>query len=331
MSSDSDASHSSAQRHHEDEEGALEDFEDATIPDEESITEEGATSRNYLGEREGEGEELQSIGDGDNDLTFARVRSRGTQEDDEETASELSFRPKVERQESVDSASIPDDTPSIQGSRLSSPGSSVPVSHGSLRPHRPTSLQPFERRFSSRLSPSPLASPRAASPAFLSSHSRQSSLSSNFVLQQPDDADTSQAPWEVVRWTKLKKITGQVFSEIGKRNFGRPTCLNVAASLVIGTSKGFILVFDYQQVLKSIIGPGTKGIVARHLDQVHVSNLVCSCRMWRCHVSCNIRRPLDCRRWPCNGSYLHLGAGETCEAFPSHSTAGSSIARRPAV
>jgi hypothetical protein len=64
-----------------------------------------------------------------------------------------------------------------------------------------------------------------------------------------------------VRWTKLKKITGQVFSEIGKRNFGRPTCLNVA-SLAIGTSKGFILVFDYQQVLKSIIGPGTKGKIA---------------------------------------------------------------------
>jgi hypothetical protein len=64
----------------------------------------------------------------------------------------------------------------------------------------------------------------------------------------------------VVRWTRLKKITGQVFSEIGKRNFGRPTCLHVTVSLAIGTSKGFILVFDYQQVLKSIIGPGTKAI-----------------------------------------------------------------------
>lgn len=132
-------------------------------------------------------------------------------------------------------------------------------SYNSPRPHRPA-LQPFERRFSSRLSPSPLATPRGASPAFLSAHSRQSSLSSTLLFQQlPDDTDTPQPPWEVVRWTKLKKITGQLFSEVGKRNFGRPTCLNVAASLVIGTSKGFILVFDYQQVLKSIIGPGTKG------------------------------------------------------------------------
>lgn len=138
----------------------------------------------------------------------------------------------------------------------------MPASHSSLRAHRPTSLQPFERRFSSRLSPSPLGSPRIAStPTFLSPRSRQSSISSNLIFQtHQDGSDTPQAPWEVVRWTKLKKITGQVFSEVGKRNFGRPTCLSVAASLVVGTSKGFILVFDYQQVLKSIIGPGTKGM-----------------------------------------------------------------------
>ncbi|KAF1959406.1 hypothetical protein CC80DRAFT_467959 [Byssothecium circinans] len=166
------------------------------------------------------------------------------------------------KQEEEESNSTPDDTPSILDSGLSSPTSSAPASQVSVRPHRPTSLQPFERRFSARIGSSPLASPRGIStPAFLASHSRQSSISSNILFQQQaDEADKPQAPWEVVRWTKLKKITGQVFSEVGKRNFGRPTCLAVAASLVIGTSKGFILVFDYQQVLKSIIGPGTKAI-----------------------------------------------------------------------
>ncbi|CAI6287481.1 unnamed protein product [Periconia digitata] len=185
-----------------------------------------------------------------------------------DVASPLPLRPK-----SPQSISTPDDTPSIQDSGLSSPGSSLPLSYASSRPHRPTSLQPFERRFSARLSPSPSASPRAiASPAFLSPHSRQSSISSNvFFQQQPDEADTPQAPWEVVRWTKLKKITGQVFSEVGKRNFGRPTCLAVTASLVIGTSKGFILVFDYQQVLKSIIGPGTKAIECGSITALAIS------------------------------------------------------------
>jgi hypothetical protein len=72
-----------------------------------------------------------------------------------------------------------------------------------------------------------------------------------------------------VRWTKLKNITGQLFSEVGRRNFGRPTCLNVAATLVIGTSKGFVLVFDYHQVLKSIIGPGTKGSIKHTFPMSH--------------------------------------------------------------
>ena len=208
-----------------------------------------------------EGEELESVDSSRNGLTFARTRRSQTH--DADTTTELPLRPSnalAGRPASFESTSTPDDTPSIQGSVVSSPRSSVAYSYNSPRPNRPA-LQPFERRFSSRLSPSPLATPRGASPAFLSAHSRQSSLSSNLLFQQlPDDADTPQPPWEVVRWTKLKKITAQVFSEVGKRNFGRPTCLNVAASLVIGTSKGFILVFDYQQVLKSIIGPGTKGM-----------------------------------------------------------------------
>ena len=208
----------------------------------------------------------------------------------------------------------------------------MPVSHSSLRPHRPTSLQPFERRFSSRLSPSPLASPRAASPAFLSVHSRQSSISSNLIFQQqPDGADTPQAPWEVVRWTKLKKITGQVFSEVGKRNFGRPTCLNVAASLVVGTSKGFILVFDYQQVLKSIIGPGTKGTNVVSMRLGHSSLTYHSCGMWRCYVSGYICGSFYCSWRSRDRAHLHMGAGQTREAVSPHSTIGSSYPRRKKV
>lgn len=75
------------------------------------------------------------------------------------------------------------------------------------------------------------------------------------------ESETPQGPWDVIRWTKLRKITGQAFSEVGKRNFGHPTCMAVSTSIVIGTSKGIILVFDYQQSLKTIIGTGTKGML----------------------------------------------------------------------
>src|SRR5699024_10150639 len=65
---------------------------------------------------------------------------------------------------------------------------------------------------------------------------------------------------DAVRWSRLRKISGQAFSEVGKRNFGHPTCMAVTTSIVIGTSKGVVLVFDYQQSLKAIIGPSTRAL-----------------------------------------------------------------------
>lgn len=223
----------------------------------------GQSSTRDAGQDEG-ARELHTISSSTDGLTFARKRSI-RHLDDEESPSKVSLAPRIERPDSPQSVSIVDDTPSFQGTRLSSSGSSVPPSFGSLRLRRPKPLQPFERRFSSRLSPSPLASPRGQSPGFLSPHARQPSVSSDIVSRRlldgaVNDAETPRPPWEVVQWTKLKKITLQVFSEAGKRNFGRPTCLNVTVSLVIGTSKGLILVFDYQQVLKAVIGPGTKAV-----------------------------------------------------------------------
>ena len=74
-----------------------------------------------------------------------------------------------------------------------------------------------------------------------------------------DVFEESAAPWDVVRWTKLKKITAQAFSEAGKRNFGKPTFITASASIVLGTTKGIILVFDFHQNLQIVLGPGTKG------------------------------------------------------------------------
>ena len=181
---------------------------------------------------------------------------------------------------SRDSGSIPDDTPSLQGSLLSSPGRAASPAPRKTPSRTPSgALQPFERRFESRFA-SPSPSPRGTSPAFLSPHSRQVSLSSvpafltphsrqvslssqisqisQVSSQDGSTGETPQAPWDVIRWTKLRKIAGQAFSEVGKRNFGRPTCLAVSALIAIGTSKGLILGFDYHQTLKIIIGQGTK-------------------------------------------------------------------------
>ncbi|WYZ44317.1 hypothetical protein EsH8_VII_000753 [Colletotrichum jinshuiense] len=168
--------------------------------------------------------------------------------------------------------SVPDDSPSVQGSVISSPSSSVLPSMAS-RPglSSPTpSFRPFDRRFQSRISSASfIHSPRSSSPAFLSGHSRSASLSSG--LLDRDDTETPSPPWEVVRWTRLKKLNGQAFSEAGKRNFGAPTCIAVSASIVLGTSKGIILMFDYNQVLKTIIGPGTKAVESGAITAIAIS------------------------------------------------------------
>ncbi|KAK3902618.1 Golgi CORVET complex core vacuolar protein 8-domain-containing protein [Staphylotrichum tortipilum] len=168
--------------------------------------------------------------------------------------------------------SVPDDSPSVQGSIISSPGSSILPSLAN-RPGvaSPTpSFRPFDQRFQSRIASPYLASPRPSSPAFLSSHSRNASLSSQLLLDT-GDAETPTPPWEVVRWTKLQKLNSQVFSEAGRRNFGSPTCLAVSATIVLGTSKGIILVFDYNQNIKMIIGPGTKAVESGPITAIAIS------------------------------------------------------------
>lgn len=85
------------------------------------------------------------------------------------------------------------------------------------------------------------------------------------------DTDTPTPPWEVVRWTRLKKLNSQAFSEVGRRNFGSPTCIAVSAHVVLGTSKGIILMFDYNQNLKMIIGPGTKAVESGAITSIAVS------------------------------------------------------------
>jgi hypothetical protein len=118
---------------------------------------------------------------------------------------------------------------------------------------------PFDRRFSGMLFSSPSQSSQNLAVALRPSHSRQSSLAST-IIPQHDHSDTPQPPWEVVRWTKLKKISGQVFSEAGKRNYGTPTVMVIGAYIVIGTSKGLTLVFDYHQNITATIGLGTKAV-----------------------------------------------------------------------
>ncbi|EXJ88601.1 hypothetical protein A1O1_05531 [Capronia coronata CBS 617.96] len=164
-----------------------------------------------------------------------------------------------------------DDTASIQDSVLSSPRSGTPSLRSPARRGSPSNVhRPFDARFQSRLSSAHLSQLRSNSPAFLGTHSRQSSVAS-FGLHTPSEPDESTSPWDVIRWSKFKRITTQAFSEVGRRNFGSPTCLAVADQLVIGTSKGLVLVFDHHQNHKAIIGSGTKAAESGAVSSLAIS------------------------------------------------------------
>ena len=160
--------------------------------------------------------------------------------------------------------STPDDTLSLQDSILSSPRRPRLSSPGH-------SYRPFDRRFSARLSPSPLATPRPASPAFLAGRSRRPSALSTIFTSDNVPVGTPETPWEVFRWIKLRKLSGDAFSELGKRNYGRPTCMAVASLIAIGTSKGLILIFDYNQNLQTTIGLGTKAVESGTVTAIALS------------------------------------------------------------
>ncbi|KAL4931725.1 CORVET complex membrane-binding subunit VPS8 [Aspergillus undulatus] len=171
-----------------------------------------------------------------------------------------------------DIVSNPDDTPSLRGSLQSSPsGSALALRGSSPRPSPNPSYRPFDLRFQSRLSSSS-GSLRPSSPFLTQIHSRKSSLTSRLSPGTIDsDPEGHQDPWEVMRWTKLRKITGQAFSEVGKRNFGSPTCMVVSTSIVIGTSRGIVLVFDYQQNLRGVIGQGTTAVECGAIQSLALS------------------------------------------------------------
>ncbi|KAI1421382.1 vacuolar assembly/sorting protein VPS8 [Xylaria sp. FL1777] len=243
---------------------------DAVSSDEETI--KGDLDQGHIAEASEE-----EIGEDASDLlpvqgSVAASRYRQLLRDQADVSDEGSSMDGLPRRAGSPINSIPDDSPSVQGSVLSSLGSSVPPSVASRAGlNSPTpSFRPFDRRFQSRISsPSPL-SPRPSSPAFLTAHSRNVSLSNQFLLDS-GETETPSPPWEVVRWTKLKKLNGQALSEAGKRNFGSPTCIAVSASIVLGTTKGIILMFDYHQNLKMIIGPGTKAVESGAITSIAIS------------------------------------------------------------
>ncbi|KAI9669366.1 MAG: Vacuolar protein sorting-associated protein 8 [Alyxoria varia] len=238
------------------EEGIPDPLGDAPPSASSSVHDEASTLSDELGD-EGLTGYYPSEDEDERSSRSSRVEDRVPQHNE---VTEESTLPPVQ----VDIATAPLNGSESSGAPIGSPQVSPPSSFSYSRPTSGLSLrstaspspQPFERRFQARKPSLQIAASRNVSPGILRAHSRQVSTSSQGTTTSFSDEEDS-TPWEVVRWTKLRKISSQVFSEAGKRVFGHRTYLAVAASIAIGTSKGLVLLFDYQQNLKTILGQGT--------------------------------------------------------------------------
>ncbi|KAI5800575.1 Golgi CORVET complex core vacuolar protein 8-domain-containing protein [Pyronema domesticum] len=183
----------------------------------------------------------------DSSHLLSYLQEARTEQESEDKSGLITPGPTFKKFQSAASIEAPDTTPDRPPSSAGSYSTpdDTPSLHGSIASSAAGSA------FGTRFSPSP------------------SSV-------KPEDApletlDDKSAPWDVIRWTKLKTITSQLFSEAGKRSFGTPTCICASATIAFGTSKGIILIFKYPQTLQSIIGPGTQAVECGPITALAVS------------------------------------------------------------
>ncbi|KTW30730.1 hypothetical protein T552_00442 [Pneumocystis carinii B80] len=84
---------------------------------------------------------------------------------------------------------------------------------------------------------------------------------------------------DAICWSKLKEINSQISTEFAKEKFGSPVSISISDIIAIGTSEGLILIFDYRQILRHIIGIGTKAMDSGSTTCISISDdcmFVCS-------------------------------------------------------
>ncbi|ODQ65051.1 hypothetical protein NADFUDRAFT_51650 [Nadsonia fulvescens var. elongata DSM 6958] len=194
-------------------------------------------------------EEVQKD-NGDLETGFSSFYHEGEVIDDETvdggTSEESSIDRSVESTPNLDvSGGSSLQIPSIGVSRATSPASSL----SSVR----SQLRPFEHRFQTRIS------------SFLSQRPNTNRFNNNSNGSGNNDEDVKALfdgthdlarlnDHDSIHWTKLRKISNQIYSDEAASLYGTPTAIIVTIVIAVGTSRGLILIFDFQQNLTAILG-----------------------------------------------------------------------------
>jgi WD40 repeat protein len=78
-------------------------------------------------------------------------------------------------------------------------------------------------------------------------------------------------PWEAFKWTPLRKISDHLHSEAVRHNGGLPTVIAVSGVIAIGTTRGLVLVYDYSQNLRCILGDESQSNDAGPVTSIAIS------------------------------------------------------------
>ncbi|KAI9316979.1 Golgi CORVET complex core vacuolar protein 8-domain-containing protein [Dichotomocladium elegans] len=78
-------------------------------------------------------------------------------------------------------------------------------------------------------------------------------------------------PWEAFRWTPLKKISDQLYSEDLRRQHGLASVLAVSGVIAVGTTRSLVFVYDYSQDLKCILGDSARAIELGSVTSLSIS------------------------------------------------------------
>ncbi|KNC99020.1 CORVET complex membrane-binding subunit VPS8 [Spizellomyces punctatus DAOM BR117] len=120
---------------------------------------------------------------------------------------------------------------------------SPPVQSPATQPPRP--LSHFRR-----ISTSTVASGASLSSSTIPSTAAMSASNLSVLAGQT----VPPGPKDVLRWTSLQKLSMQLMSGAMRQKVGVPTVLSISGGILIGTSWSMILVYDFAQVLKTILG-----------------------------------------------------------------------------